>query len=115
MHGANVGTAAPHVVIGAGVVDEPGDAVGAARFRPTIARDDAFERGPTRNAMLDGKRVLHIAQGCFGGRFRNGALESRTRVAVVGAKRLEPTLRLPLQVLEGALRRESPGHDTFLP
>ena len=115
MHGANMGAAAAHMVVGAGVGDEPGDAVSIARFGAALPRDEGFERGPSLEAVLEGERVLDVAQGWFGGRIRDGALESRARVAVVRAKRLEPALRLPLQVLEGALRRESPGHHTFLP
>src|SRR5262249_22964237 len=80
---------------------------------------EALERSgegrPTRVPVLERERVLDIAQGGLGRGIARRALEPRAGLCVVRAKRLEPALRFPLQVLEGTPGRELPDHGNLPP
>ena len=60
--------------------------------------------------MFDCERELDITETRLSGRIWKRSLQTRARFDDIRAKRFQPALRFPLQVLEGALGREFPGH-----
>lgn len=110
-----MGGPAPNVVIRTGVLEKPLDSIRVRLLDGARSREAVLERRPSGYAMLQRERVLDVAQrGDFWG-VGKGSCETSAGVGNVRAKRFQPALRFPLQVLEGALGRDLPGHDTFLP
>jgi hypothetical protein len=107
--------AAPDMVVGAGVLEKALDRIRCLRVRACVASDLVLERRPTGETVLQRKRALYVAQGGHSGGIRQCSLETSARFFDIRAKRFEPTLRFPLQVLEGAPRRELPGHGHLPP
>jgi hypothetical protein len=79
---------------------------------------DLLERSreidPPGETMFPRERELYVAQPWLSGWGGKGSLESSARFGVTVAKRLEPSFCFPLEILEGALRRELPVHGAFL-
>jgi hypothetical protein len=74
-------------------------------------RHRSDEVAPTGDAEFPRKCVLHLAEP-GGGRDRSdGAGEPGAGASVTDTKRLQPTLRFPLEVVNGGGGRDTPGHD----
>ena len=101
----------PHVVIGAGVVEEAGEQRRLARVGGGSRGQRLAERGPAGQPELAGQRVLDVAQGGRGGQVLERAGQPGAGVTAPGAERLEPALRFAGEMLETAVGREGPGHD----
>ena len=98
-------------MIGTGVLDEARRQIGIRRIGWPAASKLLGELGPAGESVLARERVLHVAKRRMFGRDGERSLETSARVANVGAKRFQPALRFPLEILEGTSGRDTPGHD----
>jgi len=101
-------------MVGARILETPVNEPGTSLSTGGFTGHAALHFGPAGESVLASERMLHIPQSRLGWCVGKGAIETSASFRVVCAKLLEPALRFPLQILEGASGRELPGH-TFLP
>lgn len=106
--------ASSDAMIRTGKIKEPGDECGwyfvAARCHRSSLFQHFLERLPILESVFTRQRVLHIPKNRIRGRFWKCAQQSFTGFGIFGAQGFEPAFGFLLQVVEGGLRRDSPGH-----
>jgi hypothetical protein len=99
------------MMVGTRIVEEPADELSMAldvfRFHAQLL----LERCPAIGAVLSRESMLHVAEARFNWWVVVCPFEARAGFGVFRPKRLQPLLRLPLEILEAALGRELPEHD----
>jgi hypothetical protein len=80
-----------------------------------LIREGGFEVRPTREAVLQGERVLQIAQAGFTGRFGIHAAQTRACLCVAGPQRFQPLLRFLLETSRLVPGVSARLMETFLP
>src|SRR4051812_3707397 len=106
---------ATHMMIRTCVVEESSNDDIARIPSGRTARQSVLERGPSGKSVLQRECSLNIAKrGHTGrtGRIGKCSVEPSACIGDVVAKRGEPALRLPLEVLEGGPGRNLPRHWT---
>src|SRR5262249_21260129 len=93
-----------HVMIGTGVLEEMGDDL-RLRLLPRLRLKDLFQSSPTGLSELQRKRVLDITQNRLRRSTSPSLRQTLACFRIIGAQRLEPSLRFFFEIVESCLGR----------